>query len=348
MATTRINGSEQIKAGSVTHTEVDSSVIVAAGSNAFTANQSMGGNKLTNGANGTASSDFITLGQAQNLLQGLSPLISVQAMTTGAETFTIASGSVTQIAGTTVDGISPAIGDRILVKNAPSATGVGSADSSGSGTDQPANGVYTVSGTTTNLTVARDSTSTTPLSTGVQPSGKFVFCDEGTANKGAGYIVTDPASPDSAFTYGTTNMQWGRFNSVGSGTVTNTSVVSANGFNGSFANSSTTPALTLTTTVTGVVKGNGTALSAATVGTDYMAPSSWVANETPSGTVNGSNTAFTLANTPNTNVTNPVMLYLNGALLEPGSGNDYTISGSAITMLFAPASGDKPRAYYWK
>lgn len=349
MATTQINGSEQIKSGTVTHTQVDSSVIVAGGGNAFSGDQSMGSHKLTNVANGVATTDAITLGQAQNLLQGLSPLIGVQAMTTGSETFTIASGSVTQISGTNVDGVTTwTIGDRILVKNAPASTGAGSADSGGAGTDQPANGVYSITGTTTNLTVVRDSTSTTPLSTGVQPSGKFVFCDEGTANKGAGYIVTDPASPDSTFTYGTTAMQWGRFNSSGSGTVTNTSVVSANGFNGSFANSSTTPALTLTTTVTGVVKGNGTAISAATAGADYMAPSNWVANETPSGTVNGSNTAFTLANTPNTNVTNPVMLYLNGNLLEPGSGNDYTISGSSITMLFAPASGDKPRAYYWK
>jgi hypothetical protein len=349
MTQTQINGSEQIKSGSVTHTQVDSSIIVAAGSNAFSGNQDMGGHKITGGANGTSANDYITLSQAQNLLQGLSPLISVQAMTTGSETFTIASGSVTQIAGTNIDGVTTwTIGDRILIKNAPSATGVGSADSGGAGTDQPANGVYSIIGTTTNLTVTRDSTSNTPLSTGVQPSGKFVFCDEGTANKGAGYIVLDPASPDTAFTYGTTNMQWGKFNSSSSGTVTTASVVSANGFAGTVANASTTPSITLTTTITGVLKGNGTVISAATAGTDYMAPSNWVSTETPSGTVNGSNTAFTLANTPNSNVTNPVMLYLNGTLLEPGSGNDYTISGSSITMLFAPATGDKLRAYYWK
>jgi hypothetical protein len=33
-------------------------------------------------------------------------------------------------------------------------------------------------------------------------------------------------------------------------------------------------------------------------------------------------------------------------LMEPGTGNDYTISGKTITMLFAPQSGDKLRAYY--
>jgi hypothetical protein len=59
----------------------------------------------------------------------------------------------------------------------------------------------------------------------------------------------------------------------GSGTVTSASVVSANGFAGTVATSTTTPAITLTTSITGVIKGNGTALSAATAGTDYIAPS---------------------------------------------------------------------------
>ena len=53
------------------------------------------------------------------------------------------------------------------------------------------------------------------------------------------------------------------------GTVTSVSVVSANGFAGTVATSTTTPAITLTTSITGVLKGNGTAISAATVGTDY-------------------------------------------------------------------------------
>ena len=56
-----------------------------------------------------------------------------------------------------------------------------------------------------------------------------------------------------------------------SGTVTSASVVSANGFAGSVATATTTPAITLTTSVTGLLKGNGTAISAATAGTDYSA-----------------------------------------------------------------------------
>lgn len=57
-----------------------------------------------------------------------------------------------------------------------------------------------------------------------------------------------------------------------SGTVTSVSVVSANGFGGSVATATTTPAITLTTSLTGLLKGNGTSMSAATAGTDYVAP----------------------------------------------------------------------------
>lgn len=52
---------------------------------------------------------------------------------------------------------------------------------------------------------------------------------------------------------------------MGTGSVTAVSVVSANGFTGS-SSGGTTPALTLTTSVTGILKGNGTALSAAVAG----------------------------------------------------------------------------------
>lgn len=51
--------------------------------------------------------------------------------------------------------------------------------------------------------------------------------------------------------------------SYGTGTVTTVSVVSANGFAGTVATDTTTPAITLTTTITGLLKGNGTAISAA-------------------------------------------------------------------------------------
>ena len=53
------------------------------------------------------------------------------------------------------------------------------------------------------------------------------------------------------------------------GTVTSVSVVTSNGFAGTVATSTTTPAITLSTTVTGVLVGNGTAISAATSATSF-------------------------------------------------------------------------------
>jgi len=53
------------------------------------------------------------------------------------------------------------------------------------------------------------------------------------------------------------------------GTVTSVSANNANGFTFGITNATTTPSITLSTSVNGMVKGNGTALSAATAGTDY-------------------------------------------------------------------------------
>ena len=62
----------------------------------------------------------------------------------------------------------------------------------------------------------------------------------------------------------------------GSGTVTSVSVISANGFEGSVATATATPAITLSTSVTGLLKGNGTGVTAATAGTDYQAPLTFI------------------------------------------------------------------------
>jgi hypothetical protein len=82
-----------------------------------------------------------------------------------------------------------------------------------------------------------------------------------------------------------------------------------------------------TTTVTFVQFGSGGGL----------ATSNFVTRETPSGLLNGTNTTFGLAFTP---VTGSELIFLNGILQQVGAGNDYTISGTTITMLSAPISTD--------
>ena len=68
----------------------------------------------------------------------------------------------------------------------------------------------------------------------------------------------------------------------------------------------------------------------------------WSINEIPTGSINGVNMVFTLAHTP----IDQIMLYLNGQYMTVGAGEDYTISGSTITMNSAPIVGDKIRSNY--
>ncbi len=114
------------------------------------------------------------------------------------------------------------------------------------------------------------------------------------------YTETDPVWTSEKTNYYTKTEADGRylqsFTETYLGTVTSVSVVSANGFAGTVATSTSTPAITLTTTVTGLLKGNGTAISAAVAGTDYLTSNQII---TLSGAVTGSGTTAittTLAN----------------------------------------------------
>ena len=100
-----------------------------------------------------------------------------------------------------------------------------------------------------------------------QPAGTYVTSVTGTAPVVSSGGTTPAISMAAA--NGTTNgyltsTDWTTFNNKGSGTVTAVSVVSANGFAGT-SSGGATPALTLTTSITGLTYGNGTALAAATI-----------------------------------------------------------------------------------
>ena len=135
------------------------------------------------------------------------------------------------------------------------------------------------------------------------------------------------------------------FSSVGSGTVTTVSVVSANGLAGSVANASTTPAITLSTSITGVLKGNGTAISAATAGTDYVAPGG--ALGTPSSgtlsscTVDGTNPVG-FRNVPvSSNSTNTLVVGDVGKLLSVTAGQtvpNSTFAAGDVVVIFNNSS----------
>lgn len=123
---------------------------------------------------------------------------------------------------------------------------------------------------------------------------------------------------------------------IGAGTVTSVSIANANGFDGTVTTPSTTPAITLKTTVTGMLKGNGTAISAATVNTDYLAPGSMVMNENLTVTAG----VGTLANNAKAAT---IQVYVNGIRQNPGASNDYIVGGTGNKTITFNA-GNVPEA----
>lgn len=118
---------------------------------------------------------------------------------------------------------------------------------------------------------------------------------------------------------------------AGSGTVTSVSVVSANGFAGSVATATTTPAITLSTSVTGLLKGNGTNISAASSSTDYQVPITL----TTTGSTGAATFAAGTLNIPNYSAAGTVTSITAGTGLTGGtitSSGTITIDSSVVTL----------------
>jgi trimeric autotransporter adhesin len=132
----------------------------------------------------------------------------------------------------------------------------------------------------------------------------------------------------------------------GSGTVTSVSVVSANGFAGTVATATTTPAITLTTSITGLLKGNGTAISAATSGTDYAPATSGSAILYGNGSGGfssvtiGTNLSFTggtLNATGGGGMTYPAAGIANSTGSAWGTSYSTTGSGTVVALATSPS-----------
>ena len=126
----------------------------------------------------------------------------------------------------------------------------------------------------------------------------------------------------------------------GTGTVTSVSVVSANGFAGTVATATTTPAITLTTNVTGILKGNGTAMSAGVAGdVDSILPTQ-TAQSGKFLTTNGTNSSWASVSgsgTVNSGTAGQMAYYASSTNAVSGNTNA-NISAGALTLGVAAAT----------
>lgn len=132
----------------------------------------------------------------------------------------------------------------------------------------------------------------------------------------------------------------------GSGTVTNISVVPGNGFAGTVANPTTTPAITISTSVTGLLKGNGTAISAASAGTDYQAPITL----TTTGTSGASTFVANTLNIPNYSsgsggITRSIATVSTNTAAGSTAATDYVYLASGTITVTLPATTGNTNLY---
>ena len=147
---------------------------------------------------------------------------------------------------------------------------------------------------------------------------------------------TGGATPDISISQASTSTNgylsstdWNTFNNKGSGTVTAVSVVSANGFAGT-SSGGATPALTLTTSITGLLYGNGTALAAATISAP-LAYSAGTLSITQAGTASNGYLSSTDWNTFNNKGSGTVTSVTGTAPVVSSGGTTPAISMAAAT-----------------
>ncbi len=347
--------------------KLEEAVIQADGGQAFTGDQSMGGNKLTSVATPTADNDAVNKAYADSIASGLDVKASVRVATTA---------NITLSGEQTIDGIAVVDGDRVLVKNQ---------------TAEEDNGIYVCS--TGSWVRSDDANSDAEVN-----AGMFTFIEEGTANADSGWVL----ATDNPITVGTTELEFVKFSSAGEilagdGLTKTGSTIDVGAGDGITVNADSIEINLDGTTLTvggsglkvasggiteteinssalgdGIAGGSGTVLSvdiASNGGLEFSggelkvklksgggiavdgdglyldgASETRVVRETPTGTVNGSNQDFDLAHTP---VSGSEMIFYNGILMNEGATEDYTISGTTITLADAPKTKDVILVTYW-
>lgn len=354
----------EIAANAVTSAKVDSSVLIAAGTNALTGNLAAGGFKITGLADGTLSTDSATKGQVDAAQAGLDVKASCRVGTVAALPAVTASGAgagktltADAVGVLTVDGTATVLTDRILVQNQ-----VTTSD----------NGIYEVT-TEGTVGVAFVLTRATDADTDAKvTAGMFTFLEEGSTldNKGFVLITNDPIVVD------TTGLLFSQFSGLGqitagTGLIKVGDTINAVGGLGITANADDLEVdFAVVGSITTIDAGDipvagtsdtaargdhehgvttGSAVSLAAANAEGSGPSLARANHTHARDVENqeevtteaiTGTDTTMADTLNATPTlsAAVRLWLNGLLQVQGAGKDYTVSGTAILWLASSGS----------
>ncbi len=306
MALTKIKKS-QLDALAIVNSDIDASAAIASskladganfvkkdGSIAFTADQSFGGNKVTNVGTPTSNTDAATKAYVDSVAQGLSVKTSVRVATTA---------NITLSGTQTIDGVSLSAGDRVLVKNQST---------------QSQNGVYDVS--------AGSWTRSTDSDTGAELVNAFYFVNAGTTLQATGWTQSTPGP----ITIGSTAIVFNQFSGAADYQAGDGLTKSGLTFNVGTASASriVVNADNIDLATTGVTAGTFTKVTLDTYGRATSAT-----NATTSDIAEGSNLYYldaraqaAISGGASTIVTSN--LALNRALVSDGSGK---VSVSAVT-----------------
>lgn len=279
-----------------------------------TSSFSMNSQLITNVADPVSAQDAATKNYVDSVAQGLDVKASVRAATTAAVTL-----STDLENGDTLDGVTLATGDRILVKH----------QSTGS-----ENGIYVVkaSGAPDRALDANSDADVT--------SGMFTFVEQGTVNGNSGWVLTT----DNPITLGTTALTFAQFS--GAGTYTASNGVLLTGTNFTFAPSTTGGlqtdssggAIKLATNSGAATDANGFAIGAGNgivVGTNTISVDAAVVARKYSTTLSTSATSYTVTHNLGT-------LDVHVQVYEVATGEEVIVdnvraSTSTVTIGFASA-----------